>query len=139
MGGVVERLIPRCSPIPAQAHQRFTTHTDGQQAMRLHIVQGERELIGDNRSLATFHLTGLPNLPAGVPRIQVTFTVDADGLLKVGAKEQFTGVEAEIEVQPSYGITEDEIEELIDMADTDRDGMINFDDLMNMLDSYKPH
>ncbi len=125
MGGVVERLIPRCSTIPAQASQTFTTHADGQTAVDLHVVQGERELVQDNRSLARFKLTGLPQLPAGVPRIKVDFLVDADGILTVSASEEFTGVEASIEVVPSYGLSEDEIEnmleEAIDHAETDVD------------------
>jgi len=125
MGGVVERLIPRCSTIPAQASQTFTTHADGQTAVDLHVVQGERELVQDNRSLARFKLSGLPQLPAGVPRIKVDFLVDADGILTVGAREEFTGAEASIEVVPSYGLSEDEIEQMleeaIDHAETDVD------------------
>ena len=125
MGGVVERLIPRCSTIPAQASQTFTTHVDGQTAVDLHIVQGERELVADNRSLARFKLSGLPQLPAGVPRIKVDFLVDADGILTVSASEEFTGIQASIEVIPSYGLSEDEIEtmleEAIDAAESDVD------------------
>ncbi|MEL6343864.1 MAG: Fe-S protein assembly chaperone HscA [Myxococcota bacterium] len=125
MGGVSERLIPRCSTIPANASQTFTTHVDGQNAVEIHVVQGERELIGDNRSLARFRLSGLPALPAGVPRIKVDFTVDADGILHVSATEEFTGRKAAIDVQPSYGLDEDEIEQMledaIDNAETDVD------------------
>jgi molecular chaperone HscA len=125
MGGVVERLVPRCSTIPASASQTFTTHVDGQREVALHILQGERELVGDNRSLGRFKLTGLPPLPAGLPRIKVEFMVDADGILRVSAREEFTGTEASIEVQPSYGLTEDEIEQMledaIDNAETDVD------------------
>jgi len=125
MGGVVERLIPRCSTIPANASQKFTTHTDGQTSVDIHILQGERELVGDNRSLGRFKLSGLPPLPAGLPRIRVEFLVDADGLLRVSAREEFTGTEASIEVQPSYGLSEDEIEQMledaIDNAETDVD------------------
>jgi len=128
MGGVVERLIPRCSPIPASASQSFTTHADGQGAMSLHVLQGEREMASDNRSLGQFSLKGLPNLPAGVPRIKVDFTVDADGILTVSASEAFTGAETSVEVLPSYGLSEDEIEEMlesaIDNAETDVDARL---------------
>ncbi|MEC7986153.1 MAG: Fe-S protein assembly chaperone HscA [Myxococcota bacterium] len=123
MGGVVERLIPRCSPIPASASQRFTTHVDGQTGMQIHVLQGERELVSDNRSLARFSLKGLPDLPAGIPRIEVSFVVDSNGMLSVRAREEFTNVEASIDVQPSYGIDDDEIEQMledaIDNASTD--------------------
>jgi molecular chaperone HscA len=125
MGGVVERLIPRCSTIPATASQTFTTHVDGQTAVDIHILQGERELVQDNRSLGRFKLTGLPPLPAGLPRIKVEFLVDADGLLRVSAREEFTSTEASIEVQPSYGLSDDEIEQMledaIDNAESDVD------------------
>ena len=116
MGGVVERLIPRCTPIPAQASQSFTTHADGQSGMSLHIVQGERELAADNRSLARFRLGNLPALPAGVPRIKVEFTVDADGILRVDATEEFTGNHSSVDVHPSYGLTDDEIEDMLEDA-----------------------
>ena len=116
MGGVVERLIPRCSPIPASASQSFTTHVDGQGSVKIHVVQGEREMVVDNRSLATFSLGGLPNLPAGVPRVRVSFVVDSDGILNVQAKEEFTKVEASVQVQPSYGIDDDEIEQMLEDA-----------------------
>jgi molecular chaperone HscA len=125
MGGVVEKFIPRCSTIPVNAHQSFTTHVDGQTAIELHVVQGDRELARDNRSLARFVLRGLPPLPAGVPRVRVEFTVDADGLLSVSAREEFTGIAASIDVTPSYGLTEDDIERMledsIDHAETDVD------------------
>lgn len=125
MGGVVERLIPRCSTIPASASQTFTTHVDGQTSVDIHILQGERELVQDNRSLGRFKLTGLPPLPAGLPRIKVEYMVDADGLLRVSAREEFTSTEASIEVQPSYGLSEDEIEQMledaIDNAESDVD------------------
>ena len=116
MGGVVERLIPRCSPIPASASQSFTTHVDGQGSVKIHVLQGEREMVADNRSLATFSLGGLPNLPAGVPRVRVSFVVDSDGILNVQAKEEFTKVEASVQVQPSYGIDDDEIEQMLEDA-----------------------
>jgi len=116
MGGVVERLIPRCSPIPTSASQSFTTHVDGQGAVKIHVLQGEREMVQDNRSLATFSLTGLPDLPAGVPRIRVSFIVDSDGILQVQAVEDFTKIEASVQVQPSYGIDDDEIEQMLEDA-----------------------
>ncbi len=125
MGGVVERLLFRCSPIPASANETFTTHVDGQSAVALHVVQGERELVKDNRSLARFNLTGIPPMPAGLPRIKVEFIVDANGILTVTATETYTGTEATCEVQPSYGLEEDEIErmleESIDFAESDVD------------------
>ena len=125
MGGVVEKLILRCSPIPATASETFTTQVDGQSGVDLHVVQGERELASDNRSLARFKLSGLPDMPAGLPRVKVEFTVDADGILHVSATEQYTKTHAEVDVQPSYGLEEDEIErmleEAIDHAETDVD------------------
>ncbi len=125
MGGVVEKFIPRCSTIPVSSHQTFTTHVDNQTALDLHVVQGDRELAKDNRSLARFTLSGLPRLPAGVPRIRVDFTVDADGLLSVAAREEFTGVSAKTDVKPSYGLSEEDIERMledsIDHAETDVD------------------
>ncbi len=125
MGGVVERLLFRCSPIPASASETFTTHVDGQSAVALHVVQGERELVAHNRSLARFDLTGIPPMPAGLPRIKVDFTVDASGILTVTATETYTGTEATCEVQPSYGLEESEIErmleEAIDRAESDVD------------------
>jgi molecular chaperone HscA len=116
MGGVVERLIPRCSPIPAAQSQTFTTHADNQTAVDLHVVQGERELVGDCRSLARFKLTGLTPQPAGVPRIKVEFMVDADGILRVNASDATTGASTSVDVQPSYGLSEDEIETMLEAA-----------------------
>ena len=125
MGGVVEKLIVRCSPIPSTASETFTTQVDGQTGVDLHVVQGERELARDNRSLARFKLSGLPDMPAGLPRVKVEFTVDADGILHVTATEQYTNTHAEVDVQPSYGLQEDEIErmleEAIDHAEADVD------------------
>jgi len=113
MGGLMDVLIPRNSKIPTKAGRQYTTQKDGQSGMRISVYQGERDLVQDNRKLAEFNLTGIPAMPAGLPKVEVTFLIDADGILKVSATELRSGVAQTIEVKPQYGLTDEEVEKML--------------------------
>jgi molecular chaperone DnaK len=112
-GGVTDKIILRNSTIPASATQFYTTQIDGQANVAIHVLQGERELAKDCRSLARFDLKGIPPMAAGIPRVEVKFLIDANGILNVSAREQRSGKQAEIQVQPSYGLTDEQVESMI--------------------------
>ena len=113
MGGLMDVLIPRNSKIPTSASRQYTTQKDGQSGMRISVYQGERDLVKDNRKLAEFSLAGIPGMPAGLPKVEVSFLIDADGILVVKAKELRSGVEQHIEVKPQYGLTDEEVEKML--------------------------
>ncbi|MDE3234627.1 MAG: Fe-S protein assembly chaperone HscA [Bacteroidota bacterium] len=113
MGGLMDVLIPRNSKIPTKVGRQYTTQKDGQSAMRISVYQGERDLVKDNRKLAEFNLTGIPGMPAGLPKVEVSFLINADGILVVKAKELRSGVEQSIEVKPQYGLTDEEVEQML--------------------------
>ena len=113
MGGLMDVLLPRNSKIPVKAGRQYTTQKDGQGSMRISVFQGERDLVKDNRKLAEFNLTGIPGMPAGLPKVEVTFLLDADGILVVKAKELRSGIEQGVEVKPQYGLTDAEVEKML--------------------------
>jgi len=113
MGGLMDVLMPRNSKIPNKAGRQYTTQKDGQGSMRISVFQGERDLVADNRKLAEFELTGIPGMPAGLPKVEVTFLIDADGILKVSATELRSGVAQSIDVKPQYGLTDEEVEKML--------------------------
>ncbi len=113
MGGLMDVLIPRNSKIPNKVSRQYTTQKDGQSSMRISVFQGERDLVKDNRKLAEFNFTGIPGMPAGLPKVEVGFLINADGILTVSAKELRSGVEQSVEVKPQYGLTDAEVEKML--------------------------
>jgi len=113
MGNLMDTIIPRNSKVPQRAARQYTTSKDGQSSLRISIYQGERDNVQFNRKLGEFHLTGIPLMPAGLPKIEITFMLDADGILKVSAKELRSGVEQKIDVKPQYGLTDEELEAML--------------------------
>ena len=113
MGGLMDVLIPRNSKIPNKVGRQYTTYKDGQSGMKIAVYQGERDMVKDNRKLAEFNLTGIPAMPAGLPKVEVSFLINADGILQVRAKELRSGVEQSIEVKPQYGLTDAELETML--------------------------
>jgi len=113
MGGLMDVLIPRNSKIPTKVARQYTTQKDGQSGIRISVYQGERDLVGDNRKLAEFILTNIPAMPAGLPKVEISFLINADGILVVNAKELRSGVEQSIEVKPQYGLTDEEVEQML--------------------------
>jgi molecular chaperone HscA len=113
MGGLMDVLIPRNSKIPTKVGRQYTTQKDGQSGMRISVFQGERDLVKHNRKLAEFSLTGIPGMPAGLPKVEVSFLINADGILQVKAKELRSGVEQTIDIQPQYGLTDSEVERML--------------------------
>ena len=113
MGGVMSKIIPRNSTVPASATESFTTYVEGQTNVKIHVLQGERELVEDCRSLAEFDLKNIPPMPAGLPRIEVKFLIDADGILNVSAMEKRTGKFQSVDIKPTYGLTDEQVETMI--------------------------
>jgi molecular chaperone HscA len=113
MGGLMDVLIPRNAKVPTKASRQYTTQKDGQSGMRISVFQGERDLVKDNRKLGAFNLTGIPGMPAGIPKVEVSFLINADGILQVRAKELRSGIEQTIDIQPQYGLTDDEVERML--------------------------
>jgi len=116
MGGIVEKVLQRNTPLPVSETKEFTTYVDGQTAMKIHVCQGEREMIAHNKSLAQFELKGIPPLPAGSARIEIEFTVNVDGILTVTAREKTTGIEQVVEVNPSFGLSEADIQSMVEQS-----------------------
>ena len=116
IGGIVEKIIPRNTPLPVSETKEFTTYVDGQTAMKIHVCQGEREMIEDNKSLAQFELKGIPPLPAGSARVEIEFTVNVDGILTVTAREKTTGIEQVVEINSSFGLSEADVQDMVNQS-----------------------